>query len=180
MLCHKFPFRIYDKIFGSSRFSVGWALLCIDARTESHGFCKHHAHNAHKRTMLTSAPSSPHSPSSPRSPSPRKAHNPASAACNGASNGAAGYVFRHPSVTDARIQTVSERLESPERPDWQLQNRPLTSIPQLSVKNQIFPSTLRFQKTSIPDSIPSKRDDCSRKELVSCILCNSQPRHSLK
>ena len=38
---------------GSSRFSVGWALLCKDARTESHGFCKHHAHNAHKRTILT-------------------------------------------------------------------------------------------------------------------------------
>ena len=112
--------------FGSSRFSVGWALLCKDARTESHGFCKHHAHNAYKRTkltMLTNAPSSPHSPSSPRSPSPRKAHNPASAACNGASNGAAGYAFRHPGVTDARIQTVSERLERldrldrPERPE---------------------------------------------------------------
>ena len=99
---------------GSSRFSVGWALLCKDARTESHGFCKHHGHNAYKRTMLTNAPSSPHSP---RSPSPRKAHNPASAACNGASNGAAGYAFRHPGVTDARIQTVSERLERPDRPE---------------------------------------------------------------
>ena len=68
-------------------------------------------------TMLTNAPSSPHSPSSPRSPSPRKAHNPASAACNGASNGAAGYAFRHPGVTDARIQTVSERLERPDSPE---------------------------------------------------------------
>ena len=66
------------------------------------------------RTMLTNAPSSPHSPSSP---SPRKTHNPVSAACNGASNGAAVYAFRHPSVTDARIQTVSERLERLDRPE---------------------------------------------------------------
>ena len=87
-------------------------------------------------TMLTMLTMLTNAPSSPRSPSPRKTHNPASAACNGASNGAAGYAFRHPGVTDARIQTVSERLESPERLDVQLQNRPLTSIPQLSVKNQ--------------------------------------------
>ena len=45
--------------FGSSRFSVGWALLCKDARTESHGFCKYHAHNAHKRTMLTMLTNAP-------------------------------------------------------------------------------------------------------------------------
>ena len=68
-------------------------------------------------TMLTMLTMLTNAPSSPRSPSPRKTHNPASAACNGASNGAAGYAFRHPGVTDARIQTVSERLERPDRPE---------------------------------------------------------------